>query len=321
MKHLTGYFPSQFCKSIEEMCYSGVWTELFLRVGQPAIFFAGGREYILTAEGGLCGPGAVAAGSENLYIVSQKDVQYVLEQATNASPMIYQTEIGQGYLTLVGGHRLGFAGEYIPDSNGGRFKYINGIMLRIARERKGCAMKVLPFLVREKGIHNTLIISPPGCGKTTLLRDLSRVLSDGTEEIAGRKIALVDERMELSAMHHGKCQFEVGMRTNVLCGCKKETAFVMAVRSLSPEILIGDEIGFQEESRALLYGIYSGCGVICTTHGSAIEEVKARNSLSRLFDEHIFTRFILLKKEKQIFYGEIYDGEGRILNDGVAIAF
>ena len=316
MENLSGYFPDIYKKAIDEVHRSGQWTELFLRVGQPAIFYVNGNEYLLQKDGSLfCTQSIKQELAMQYYIVTKKDLYDILQQATNATPIVYQEEIGQGYLTLEGGHRIGFAGHVIGDEkNKTYYKNINGIMLRIAKERKGCANKVLPFLSREDGrVYNTLVISPPACGKTTFLRDCARQLSDGIEGFGGRKVAIIDERMELAAVANGIPQFDIGRRTNVISGCKKEMGFVMAVRSLSPDILIADEIGFQQESRALLYGIYSGCSILCSTHGYSVEEVKERNSLKELFNESIFSRYVILYKNKNQYKAKVYDSEGGVI--------
>lgn len=314
MEKLEAYFPESYKRAIEEVWRSGYWSELMLRVGQPPIFYVRGQEHILLENGSL-----YYVKKENTelwkrgYIVTKKDIYDILQKATNVTPIAYQEEIGQGYLTLEGGHRLGFAGQIVADKNKVFFKHINGMMLRIAKERKGCADKALPFLIQNNRVCNTLVISPPACGKTTFLRDCARQLSDGTELLEGKKTVVIDERMEIAATTSGIPQFDVGKRTNVICGCKKEMAFVMAVRSLSPEIIIADEIGFQEESRALLYGIYSGCSVICSTHGHSVEEVKDRNSLKELFKEGIFSRYVILEKEADQYKSKVFDKMGNLL--------
>ncbi len=317
MDNLIKLFPEFYGKAIEEACRSGYWTELFLRIGQPPLFFIKGKEYGLSKSGILF---YVSHQESELleqgYIVSKKDLYDILQQATKATPIAYQEEIGQGYLTLEGGHRLGFAGQVVANEDKKDklfFKHINGIMLRIAKEQKGCAEGVLPFLIQENRLCNTLVISPPACGKTTFLRDCARLLSNGFQTFSGKKTAVIDERMEITALSNGMPQFDIGRRTHVISGCNKEKAFVMAVRSLSPEILIADEIGFQEESRALLYGIYSGCSVICSTHGHGLEEVKERNGLKSLFNEGIFMRYVILKKRGQQYLAVVYDSEGRVL--------
>ncbi len=318
MEKLKKLFPEIYKKSIEEAYRSGYFTELFLRIGQPAIFFIQGQEYLLLKNGTLfCATKDERDVISQCYLVTKSDLYEILQQATQATPVAYREEIGQGYLTLDGGHRLGFAGHIAENDRNNKvnfFKHINGMMLRIAKEHKGCATNTIPFLIEGNRLLNTLVIAPPGCGKTTFLRDCARAFSDGFAGFPGKKTVVVDERMELAAVSNGSPQFDVGRRTNVISGCKKDVAFVMAVRSLSPEILIADEIGFEEESRALLYGIYSGCSVLCSTHGSSVEEVQDRNSLKELFREGIFGRFVILRKKQQHYSVFVYDTGGKLLN-------
>ena len=149
-------------------------------------------------------------------------------------------------------------------------------------------------------IYNTLIISPPKCGKTTILRDIAKNISNGMYSInlKGKKVAIIDERSEIAASYNGIPQMNIGIRTDVLDNCLKKTGMLMAVRSLSPEVLICDEIGTLGEVEALNMAFNSGVNIIVTVHGFDIEDVYGRKAFKELIDEAILERIVVLSSRK-----------------------
>ena len=175
---------------------------------------------------------------------------------------------------------MGVAGQVILGGKEIRnLKYIRFITIRIAHQIKGVARPVLQHLYAKNKVRNTLIISPPGCGKTTMLRDLIRLVSNGSGYGQGLSVGVVDERMELSGCYMGVPQNDVGIRTDVLQGCSKEKGIMMLIRSMVPDVIGVDEVGSGEDYRALLVAACCGIGVLATMHGEGIKDYIDRFSL------------------------------------------
>ncbi|MGO4273638.1 stage III sporulation protein AA, partial [Paenibacillus sp. TAF58] len=181
--------------------------------------------------------------------------------------------------------------------------------------------EVLPQLIDPllRSIHHTLIISPPQHGKTTLIRDLARLISRGEwgtnyVSASGKKVGVVDERSELAACVKGVPRFDLGPRTDVMDGCPKAEGMMMMIRSLSPDVLIVDEIGRPEDANAIHEAVHTGIRVVATAHGADYEDVRRRPVLKQLLDEGVFTRYVILQRRKgaQATY-RILDYQGKSL--------
>ena len=172
---------------------------------------------------------------------------------------------------------------------------ISSLNIRICREILGCSKKVMKYIVEDKKVLNTLIISPPKCGKTTILRDIARNLSDG-----GKKISIIDERSEIAASYLGVPQMKVGIRTDVLDNCLKSEGLIMAIRSLSPEIIICDEIGTLKDIEALIMAFNSGVNIIVTLHGESIDDLTNRSVFKELLENNVVERVILLSNREGV---------------------
>ena len=193
---------------------------------------------------------------------------------------------------------------------------ISCINIRFAHQITGCADMVIPYVTEDGKLCHTLIISPPGCGKTTLLRDLVRQISDGWETFPGNTVGVVDERSEIGGSYQGIPQNDVGIRTDVLDCCSKAEGMVMLLRSMAPQVIAVDEIGNYEDIRAIEMTLNSGCKLLATVHGSSIDEIRKKPLLERLIKEHVFERYIILQKETAGKIGkvrEIYDERGTCL--------
>ena len=258
--------------------------ELRFRIGKPFIivFDSGEKVY-------------------HSHIISSKDMKDIFTQVCEYSAYAYEEEMKQGFITIAGGHRAGIAGQVITENGKVRnIRHISCINLRVASEVKGCADGVLDWMVEDGKVLHTLIISPPGVGKTTLLRDIIRQLSDGISSVSGRSISttrkfvhgrnisVVDERSEICACYRGIPQNDVGIRTDVLDMCPKAEGVMRLVRSMSPEIIAVDEIGTKEDLAAVRYVLTCGCTVIATLHGSGIPKY--------MLDDNMFERYIILEK-------------------------
>lgn len=230
-------------------------------------------------------------------IFSIRDSVYVLNQLSEHSLYRMEDELREGYITISGGHRVGLAGAVTTDQ--GKLKQLQHITffnIRIAKEIYNVATPFIDYLHDEKTFYNSLIIGAPQSGKTTLIRDIARIISDGSKKISAKKVGIIDERSEIAAAIDGIPQHNVGMRTDVMDACPKVAGMMMMIRSMSPEVLIVDEIGKEEDVQAVMEALFSGVTVICTVHGTTVDELKKRPSLRILFQQHVFERMIILKK-------------------------
>lgn len=265
--------------------------EIRMRICNPLLVIYGGREYFLSKKG------IMTQNKEIAYQVTQEDIHWVMEAVSQYSMYAYEDEIRQGFLTIQGGHRIGIAGKAIIEKEHVKgMKYISYINIRLSHQVKGCARPVLPYVIDNQGVHHTLIISPPRCGKTTLLRDLIRQISDGNERFAGATVGVVDERSEIGGSYMGVPQNDLGIRTDILDCCPKAEGMMMLIRSMSPEVVAVDELGNYEDIHAIEAVIHCGCKLLATVHGSSIADIERKPLLQRLVKERIFERYILLKK-------------------------
>ncbi len=236
------------------------------------------------------------------YIVTEEDIEKTLELMSNNSIYAIQEELKNGYITIAGGHRVGLVGKAVIDNGKiSMIKEISGINIRVSREIIGAADKVINHIITEdNGVNNTLIISPPQCGKTTMLRDIARQLSKGIERynFNGIKVGIVDERSEIAASYKGVAQNNLGPRTDILDACPKAFGMMMFIRSMSPQVIITDEIGMEEDIEALKYVFNAGVKIITSVHGYNRKDIEMKPILGNLLKENIFDRLIVLSKRK-----------------------
>lgn len=269
--------------------------EIRMRVNEPMILKYAGREYFVEEGGGM------SQASSRPYIIVQNEMRETMEYIGNYSLYAFEDEIRQGFITVQGGHRIGIAGKVIvEDGHIKSIKYVSSINIRISHEIKGCAGKVLKYVYGMDRIYNTLIISPPGCGKTTLLRDMVRQISSGGPKRRGMTVGVVDERSEIASCYMGIPQNDVGKRTDVLDCCPKDRGMIMLIRSMAPEVVAVDEIGGMEEVDALRYAVNCGCKMIATVHGSSMDDIRRRYAINNLVEGKVFERYIILDKSKGV---------------------
>lgn len=292
--------PKSIQRIIERqgICFDDL-QEIRLRTGQPLFLVYKGDE-LMPRNGGT------------YYHVSAEEVREALEYISNYSLYAYENEMKQGFITIEGGHRIGMTGKAIVEQEKVKnMKHISSINIRVSHEITGCADDILPHIVYNKQVYHTLIVSPPRCGKTTLLRDLIRQISDGNEYVRGCTVGVVDERSEIGGCYKGIAQNKLGMRTDVLDCCPKAEGMIMLIRSMSPQVIAVDELGTSEEVHALEYALHCGCKLLATVHGSSMEEIRRRPVFEQLIKARRFQRYIVLSNRDRIGQVEgIYDERG-----------
>lgn len=238
--------------------------------------------------------GELLKKSKGALFVTPEAVRTTFDRFTESSVYAVQDQLRQGFLTLSGGHRVGVSGTAVMQ--GGEIttlKDISGLNLRIAKEIIGAARGLMPHLFQKGQVRNTLVLSPPGYGKTTVLRDAARMLSDEY----GKKVCIADERGELAAMHRGESPFQIGENTDVLDRCPKKEAIPMLLRTMSPEVIVTDEIGGEGDFKVLLDARASGVSVVASAHGGSVEELYQRPMMAGLLRENLIDVFVILAKE------------------------
>ncbi len=269
-----------------------------------------GRPLFLTYDGGEC---FLRRKNEEPYVVSREDLKETLQYVSGYSLYAYEEELRQGFLSVQGGHRVGVTGKVILDGDKIRgMKYISCINVRLAHQIKGCAQPVLPFIRQGNSVCHTLIVSPPRCGKTTLLRDMIRLVSNGYEDLPGQTVGVVDERSELAGCWQGIPQNDLGMRTDILDGCPKAEGMQMLLRSMSPAVVAVDELGREEDYRAVESVVRCGCKLLATAHGSSVADILEQPFFQKLARERVFERYVLLGKNERAGIVEgIFDRDGK----------
>lgn len=271
--------------------------EIRLRSLKPLIVNSNNKDYFYNTR-----LNKLDLNMDNPYIVSKDDIEQTFQIMCKYSIHSFIDDIKKGFITLRGGHRVGIVGKtIIEDGQVKNIKHISSLNIRISREVLGCSDKVLKHIIKGKDkINNTLIISPPQCGKTTLIRDIVRNISNGNEEFlfSGMKVALIDERNEISGSYLGVPQMDVGIRTDIIETCPKDIGIMMLLRSMSPNVIVTDEIGNMDEIKALYTALNGGVSLITTVHGDSIDDIRNRKELSNLLDSELFKKVIILSSKK-----------------------
>ena len=236
------------------------------------------------------------------YKITTEDINYIFQKICENSIYSYQKQIVNGFITVQGGNRVGIVGTAVVDQSDKiiNFNYISGLNFRISRQIIGCSNQIVNEIFNGCGeIYNTLIISKPGLGKTTLLRDIIRNISSGIpNKFQGTNVAVIDERGEISATYKGIMQNDLGIRTDVINDIPKYIGMKMAIRTMSPKVIVADEIGNKRDSEAIKYAMCCGVKGIFTAHGNSIEDIRKNPELSDLVENKIFEKIICIKNRE-----------------------
>lgn len=237
------------------------------------------------------------------YICTEEDLRNIIQKISNYSVYAFEEEFKYGYITIKGGHRIGLCGDCVIEN--GQIKTIKNIAsinMRVCREVINCSKNIIEYISENDNLLNTILISPPKCGKTTMLRDIARTLSNGDNslKLRGRKVSIIDERSEIGACYLGVPQLNVGVRTDIYDGCIKSQGIMMAIRALSPEVIICDEIGTEKDIESILLAMNSGVNVVTSIHGFGVEDFLNKKVFYNAIENRVFKRAIVLSNRNGV---------------------
>lgn len=228
-------------------------------------------------------------------IVTPEELETLCDIAADFSRYASMETLRQGFLPVRGGFRVGLCGAAVmKDGAVTNLKQISSAVIRISRERRGAARAVTPQLFEEGRFQSTLLLSPPGGGKTTLLRDVVRQLSAG-DGVPPQRVALIDERSEVAVMYRGRPQMDVGPRTDVLDGCPKALAIPMVLRAMNPQIIAVDEITLRADVLAMAQAAGCGAALLATVHAADVKELEQKPLYRELLANRVFRRAVLIR--------------------------
>lgn len=290
LEQILSIFPTHMRERLRTGLAETGLEELRIRVGQPLVIRTQVQDFYWDDQEGVC-----TTEPEGTYCMTEKDIADMLTYLSRYSIYAYEEELKHGFITLEGGHRVGVAGHVIM-RNGevqrmSRVSYLN---IRIAHEKKGCAWEIYPYLLDGKRLCHTLLVSSAGVGKTTYLRDLIRMISNGEGTGIPLRVGVVDERSEIGASYLGIPQHDIGIHTDVMDGCSKVQGMQMLLRSMAPQVIAVDELGGEADFMAVEQVLNCGCSILGTIHAADIQEIMQKPRLKYWLEHEIFERFVIL---------------------------
>lgn len=278
MNDILKYMPQEINRLLSQYANTDGINEIRLRVGKPVILKFSSKEIALEYE------------------VKKEDILNILLSISKNSIYSIQNDINNGFLTIKGGHRVGVTGEVVLDGeNIKNIKNISSMNIRIAREIKGAANKLIDYVTDGKQVVNTLIVSPPGCGKTTILRDLVRQISN-----KGKNISLIDERGEIASMYNGNSMLDTGKRTDVMSFCPKHIGIMLVTRSMGPDVIATDEIGGAKDIEAIKNARLTGVSLLLTMHGKDMRDLSKNKEMMQIINDGYFEVIVFLSSRNGV---------------------
>ena len=288
IKKLFDYMPDNIVSILSKtlLLIGNSLEEIRFRTKKPLV--------VITNNGafGVLSSGKLTSVMVNSYIVSETDMKKLFQLICENSVYAYLEEIKNGFITLRGGNRVGITGKAIMEKNLIKnVTDISSLNFRVSREIIGVADPIIGHILSDGYIKNTLIISPPGGGKTTVIRDVARQISN-----VGFKVGIIDERSEIAAMAKGVAYNDVGLNTDVIDSVPRHIGVVSLIRSMSPHVIITDEISNPDDVKAILTVTGSGTSIIATAHSQNLDEIKNKEMFSKILGANGFSQIIAIKR-------------------------
>lgn len=313
LERICEYLPGKLraiVRSIGSELLHGM-EEIRFNAGLPITCVFAGDDRFVGEDGTLMRNPKLAAS------VGAEDVEELFYRLCEHSVYAYQDDIARGFITLRGGFRAGICGKVVYRNEVVTgIKEISSVCIRISRQMVGCAENIFPHLILNcRDIHNTLIVSPPRCGKTTVLRDVCRLVSGGSARhgFEGLRTSVIDERSEIAACYRGMPQNDCGPRTDVLDGCRKSEGIGMMLRGMSPAVIVVDELGAKNDAESIRAAWNAGVRIVATVHAYGLDDLKGRPGFEWMTDKGGFGRYVLLGINKGKRWVRVTDADGNEL--------
>lgn len=288
--NLLKYFPDEINSALKKgkILDDREIYEVRLRINRPVMLRGSEKNYFLGVSG------EKITNADRALICTENDMEYAFMEVCDNSLYSYENELKEGFITLGGGHRVGICGTAVMSSKGIKsVREIGSMNFRIARQVKGCAEE-LCFRLFSDAPSGLLVAGAPSSGKTTMLRDLCRLLSEKYV------VSVIDERYEIAAVSHGIPQNDVGPMCDIFSGYPKDKALETAVRTMSPDIMLCDEIGNSQDVSAIMTSVNCGVAVIASVHAGNCDELKRKKKIMKLLEQGVFDNIVFMKEKGRV---------------------